>query len=66
MLSKAGLNDNDSMAGIVLENEEKIKQVVQLLRELSSDCAHCRQKIISELHRFQSDVEPVVVVQKQQ
>lgn len=61
MLAKAGLSDNDSMAELILENEQKIKQVVELLKELSSECAHCRNKIINELHRFSDKAEPVVI-----
>lgn len=61
MLSKAGLNDVDSMTQLIIDNEQKIAKIIALLRELSSECSHCRAKIINEVSKFTQEANPIVV-----
>jgi hypothetical protein len=61
MLNRAGLNDAESMANIVLENEQKVAKILGLLKELSQNCSNCRSKIINELHKFNDEASPIIV-----
>lgn len=61
MLEKAGLNDSESMAEMLVENERKIELIYQLLKTLAADCAHCRPIIINELRKLSGHTEPIVI-----
>jgi len=61
MLEKAGLNDAEAIAEMLVENEAKIELIYKLLKELASDCARCRPVILEQLRKFSGNVDPIVI-----
>lgn len=49
MLQKAGLIENNEMADQILETERKQELLVKVLREVVSQCDHCRKEVFTRL-----------------
>lgn len=62
MLQKAGVLDNAEMGARVAEAEEKQEILVGILKEVTSQCDHCRVEVASRLSRVTNKVEPVETV----
>jgi hypothetical protein len=60
LLQKAGLLDNSSMGEEVLEMERKQKILIQILREVTSDCPHCKVEVARRLSEVTGRVEAIV------
>jgi hypothetical protein len=49
MLQKAGLLENKELADQLLETERKQEILVNILKEVSGECAHCKPKVLARL-----------------
>lgn len=61
MLNKAGVLENDSMADQILESERKQDLLVQILRDVTSSCDHCKWEVARRLQDVTGQVESVTV-----
>lgn len=57
MLQKAGVLDNNEMAEKIIETEEKQKIVVEIIRDVVSQCAHCKPLVSSRLSSVSGQAE---------
>ncbi len=60
LLQKAGLLDNSSMGEEVLEMERKQNILIQILREVTADCPHCKVEVARRLSEVTGRVEAIV------
>lgn len=59
MLQKAGVLENNELADQLLETERKQKILVDILREVTSDCPRCKQEVASRLKDVTGKVEVI-------
>ncbi|NDB82860.1 MAG: hypothetical protein EB127_08985 [Alphaproteobacteria bacterium] len=57
MLQKAGLIENNEIADQILETERKQEILVGILKEVVSDCEHCRREVSKRLSEVTGKVE---------
>jgi hypothetical protein len=62
MLNKAGVLENDSVADQILESERKQEILVNILKEVTSSCDHCKWEVAKRLSFVTGQVEAVVVI----
>jgi hypothetical protein len=61
MLSKAGVLENDNLAHEVLESERKQEILVNILKEVTAKCDHCKFEVASRLSQVTGQIESVRV-----
>lgn len=61
LLQKAGLLDNQQIGDEVLEMEKKHQILIGILREVTSDCPHCKVEVARRLTRVTGEAETIVV-----
>jgi len=61
MLNKAGVLENDSMADEILESERKQEVLVNILRDVTSNCDHCKWEVAKRLSEVTGQLEAVVI-----
>jgi hypothetical protein len=61
LLQKAGLLDNQEIGNEVVEMERKHEILIGILREVTSDCAHCKVEVSRRLSRATGQTETIVV-----
>lgn len=61
LLQKAGLLDNQQMGDEVVEMERKHEILISILREVTSDCPHCKVEVARRLSRVTGETETIVV-----
>lgn len=61
MLKDAGVLENLELANQVAETEEKAEQIVAILRDVTADCDHCREKVRRRLAAITGKAEPIRV-----
>jgi len=59
MLSKAGVLENNEMAERIIETEEKQQVLVNILRDIVSDCDRCKPLVMSKLSRVSGQAENI-------
>ncbi len=59
MLQKAGLLENNEMSSQLLETERKQEILVSILKEVTSECNHCRVEVAKRLSEVTGKVEPI-------
>ena len=57
MLQKAGILDNNEMAEKILETEEKQQVLVEIIRDVVSQCNHCKPIIFGKLSKVTGQAE---------
>jgi small nuclear ribonucleoprotein (snRNP)-like protein len=61
LLQKAGLLDNQQIGDEVVEMEKKHEILIGILREVTSDCPHCKVEVARRLSRVTGKTETIVV-----
>lgn len=61
MLNKAGVLENNDMADQILESERKQEILVGILRDVTSNCEHCKWEVAKRLSEVTGQVEAVIV-----
>lgn len=61
MLNKAGVLENDDMASQILESERKQEILVNILKEVTSNCDKCKWEVSRRLSEVTGQVEAVVI-----
>lgn len=61
LLQKAGLLDNQEIGNEVVEMERKHEILIGILREVTSDCPHCKVEVARRLSRVTGQTETIVV-----
>lgn len=61
MLNKAGVLESNSMADEILESERKQEILINILRDVTSNCEHCKWEVAKRLSEVTGQVEAVVV-----
>jgi hypothetical protein len=61
LLQKAGLLDTQQMGDEVIEMERKHEILITILREVTSDCPHCKVEVARRLSRVTGKAETIVV-----
>lgn len=61
LLQKAGLLDTQQMGDEVIEMERKHEILISILREVTSDCPHCKVEVARRLSRVTGQTETIVV-----
>ena len=59
MLQKAGLLENNEMSAQLLETERKQEILMNILKEVTSDCNHCKIEVAKRLSEVTGKVEPI-------
>lgn len=59
MLQKAGLLENNELSSQLLETERKQEILIGILKEVTSDCDHCKVEVSRRLTQVTGKVEPV-------
>lgn len=59
MLQKAGLLENNELSSQLLETERKQEILVNILKEVTSDCEHCKFEVSKRLSEVTGKVEPI-------
>lgn len=59
MLQKAGLLENNELSSQLLETERKQEILVNILKEVTSDCDHCKVEVAKRLSEVTGKVEPI-------
>ncbi len=59
MLQKAGLLENNELSSQLLETERKQEILIGILKEVTSDCDHCKVEVSKRLSQVTGKVEPV-------
>lgn len=59
MLQKAGLLENNELSSQLLETERKQELLVSILKEVTSECDHCKLEVSKRLSEVTGRVEPV-------
>jgi predicted transcriptional regulator len=63
MLNKAGVLEDNSMADQILESERKQEILVNILRDVTSNCDHCKWEVSKRLSEVTGQVEAVVITE---
>jgi len=61
LLQKAGLLDNQQIGDEVIEMEKKHEILIGILREVTSDCPHCKVEVARRLSSVTGKTETIVV-----
>ena len=61
MLNKAGVLENSELAEQVVETERKQKILTEILRDVVSDCDHCKHEVAKRLSMVTNQVEVIRV-----
>lgn len=61
LLQKAGLMDNQQIGDEVIEMERKHEILISILREVTSDCPHCKVEVARRLSKATGETETIVV-----
>jgi bacterioferritin (cytochrome b1) len=61
MLQKAGLYDDASIGDELAEMEEKQAILVSILKEVTSNCDHCKIEVARRLSKVTGKAEPVTI-----
>ena len=61
MLQKAGLYDDAALGDELAEMEEKQQILISILKEVTSDCDHCKVEVARRLAKVTNKAEPVVI-----
>lgn len=61
MLQKAGLYDDAALGDELAEMEEKQQILISILREVTSNCDHCKLEVARRLSKVTGQTEAVVV-----
>lgn len=61
MLQKAGLLEDNELADQLIENERKQEVLVSILKEVTSDCDHCKFEVAKRLSQVTGKLEAVNV-----
>jgi len=61
MLQKAGLYDDAALGDELAEMEEKQQILISILKEVTSDCDHCKVEVARRLSKVTNKSEPVVI-----
>jgi ElaB/YqjD/DUF883 family membrane-anchored ribosome-binding protein len=61
MLNKAGVLENNDMADQILDSERKQEILVGILRDVTSNCDHCKWEVSKRLSQVTGQVEAVVI-----
>jgi hypothetical protein len=61
MLNKAGVLENSEIGSQIIENERKQKILVEILRDVSSQCDKCKVEVASRLSEVTGRVEVINV-----
>lgn len=61
MLNKAGVLEKDNIADQIIENERKQEVLVNILRDVTSSCDHCKWEVAKRLQEVTGQVEAVQV-----
>jgi uncharacterized protein with PIN domain len=59
MLQKAGLLENNEMSAQLLETERKQEILMNILKEVTSECSHCKMEVAKRLSEVTGKVEPI-------
>lgn len=61
MLQKAGLLENNELGDQLIETERKQEVLMSILRDVTSDCSHCKFEVARRLSEASGKVEAVVI-----
>ncbi len=61
MLQKAGLYDDAALGDEIAEMEEKQQILINILKEVTADCPHCKLEVARRLAKVTGKAEPVVI-----
>jgi hypothetical protein len=61
MLNKAGVLENDNITDQVLESERKQEILINILKEVTSSCDHCKFEVARRLSQVTGQVESVII-----
>lgn len=64
MLKEAGVLDNLELAAQVADTEEKAEAVMDILRDVTSNCNHCREEVARRIAKITGKGTPIVVKQQ--
>ena len=64
MLHKAGILEDNEMATQMLETERKQEIIMNILREVTSDCDHCKVEVARRLSQATNKVEEIRIIQQ--
>jgi len=59
MLQKAGMLDNNEMAERIIESEERQEVIMSVIRDVVSDCDHCKMQVAERLSKISDKAEPI-------
>lgn len=62
MLQKAGLLESNELSSQLLETERKQELLVSILKEVTSNCNHCKVEVAKRLSQVTNQVQEVVVL----
>ena len=62
MLQKAGLLESNELSSQLLETERKQELLVSILKEVTSNCNHCKVEVAKRLSQVTNQVQEVVIV----
>jgi len=61
MLNKAGVLENDSITDQILESERKQEVLINILKDVTSSCDHCKFEVAKRLSQITGQVEAVII-----
>lgn len=61
MLQKAGLLQDNELADQLMEAERKQEILMSILKEVTSDCSHCKVEVARRLSQITNKVEEIIV-----
>jgi hypothetical protein len=61
MLNKAGVLEDNSMADQILESERKQEVLINILRDVTSNCDHCKWEVAKRLSEVTGQLEAVEI-----
>ncbi len=61
MLQKAGLYDDAALGDELAEMEEKQQILINILKEVTADCSHCKTEVARRLSKVTGRVEPIII-----
>ena len=61
MLQKAGLLEDNELADQLMETERKQEVLVGILKEVTSDCDHCKFEVAKRLSQVTGRLEAIDV-----
>lgn len=62
VLARAGILEINDVGDQIIEMEQKQQQIMDILKEVSSDCVNCRIKVANRIAEITGKAEPVTVV----